>query len=162
MQIEMGQQVLVASEVVALPAAPFFSALSWLVLAVAFGLVARRCWAGRRAVAITGLLTCVAALAGGVASVLVSASALQLVLSLAFLALIAFGITAHRPFGWWWSVPATVAGLLGASGTIVPAFSYLEELSYPEYFYYGWLWLVPLLILGIAMCRTRVEPPTPN
>ena len=133
-------------------AASFFYMLSWLVLAVAFAVLTKRCWAGTRPVAITALLTCVAALLSGAALELApSVVTLNRVFTLTFIALIAFGITAHRPFGGWWSVPATVAGLLGLSPYLFGYYLYSSILSL--------LWLIPLLILGIAMCRTRIEPP---
>jgi len=144
-------------------ASEVIGASTWLFLAVAFGLVARRCRA-KRAVAITAWLTCAAAVVGmmlaPVAVILLGAGNynhnyylyFRVAILVAFLALIAFGVAARRPFGWWWSVPASVAGYLGALGVCVPL---------------GLLCtLIPLIILGIAMCRTRigssVATPTPN
>jgi len=92
---------------------------SWLVLAAAFGLVARGCRAGERAVTITAWLTCASALVGALPWGLVLFKVwvdwiFGIFPVLTFLALIAFGVIAHRSFGWWWSVPASVAGFLGA------------------------------------------------
>jgi hypothetical protein len=64
-----------------------------------------------------------------------------------FFALVAFGVTSHWPFGPWWSIPASAAGLFGA-------FEYAWRALYDNG--YTIFWLIPLLILGVAMCRTRV------
>jgi hypothetical protein len=113
-----------------------------LLLAVAFVLVARRCGTEERAVAITAWLAAAAALLGLVSLFLGISHRLSPVpISLA---LIAFGIAAHRRFGRSWSVPASLAGLFGLLGVVSP-------------FVLTVVWLIPLFVLGIAMCRTRVH-----
>jgi predicted Ser/Thr protein kinase len=134
--------------------AAFVSVCLWLVLALAFGLVAMRCRAGERAVAIVSWLTCVAVPLGAMPLMaqllrinthVTYGYVYSLLTAVTFVTFIAFGFTSHRPFGWRWSVPASFAGLLGI-------------VSYPFGVgaLLGAIWLVPLLILGITLCRTRV------
>ena len=77
------------------------------------------------------------------------------------LALIAFAVTARRPFSLSWTVSAVVAGLLGLLGTVLWQFSYTEDALF-GYVNLGLIWPVPLFILGIAMCRTRVAAASSN
>lgn len=118
--------------------------LLWLPLAAAFVLIALRCGPADRAVAIMAWLVAAAALAGPLSFLVRTPFHLgQLPVSLA---LIAFGITAHRKFGWPWSAPAWVGGLLGVAAAFLGLFLMI--------------WAVPLFILGIAMCRTRIDVQT--
>jgi serine/threonine-protein kinase len=139
---------------------------AWLALAAAFGLIARGCRAGERAVTITAWLTCAAALVGALPwGIALFARPVYWFLGicpgLTFLALIAFGVVAHRSFGWWWSVPASVGGFLGALGDVMSEGDLYGDYSYATFLVYDGSygtpasasWLVPLLILGIAMCR---------
>jgi hypothetical protein len=129
-------------------------ALLFLIPAVAFGLVARRCRTGERPVSNTAWLTCAAMLTVALLQVVWPLLGSRLVYSLTaltFFALVAFGVTSHRPFGSSWSIPASTAGLLGVFGYIGHAYYFFGGI-------FTGVWLIPLLILGIAMCRTRVGP----
>jgi hypothetical protein len=132
----------------------------WAAFALAFGLVAKRMGKTHRAASIFAWITAAAAagratywgflLVADVRSGTYYAYSHYLPL-LTAVALIAFGIAAHQPFRWWWSVPAVVAGFLDARASMLGLYR-----SSP---YLGLLWLVPLVILGIAMWRTRVKQP---
>jgi hypothetical protein len=135
------------------PSLLIFQLLLWVMFAVAFGLVARRCQGHERAVVAAAWFTCGTAVVAALGLALIPGLGVRvgsLIPGSAMLALLAFGVAAHRPFGLWWSVPATAAGTLGALSVLN---SFLWGLNL-----LGLLWLIPLLILGIAMCRTRVDP----
>ncbi len=154
----------------------FFNLVLWLLLALAFGLVAGRCRGNERAVAVTASMTCAGAVLGalpwGIMLLTNGIAAFWCWLAyLTFCALIAFGVASLPPFGWWWAVSAAAAGLLNiALYVFYPAYAFG-----PRYFYttlYGYhyvpmsflismLWLIPLFVLGIAMCRTRVANALP-
>lgn len=132
----------------------------WLVLSAAFGVVAVRCGRSERALAITAWLTCAAALVAALAMgllIIFLRSTVGLLPELTFLALIAFGAAAHRPFGKWWSIPATAAGLLGALGyTYSPVYAgFSHFILTPFSLIVFVIMLTPLLILGIVMSRAR-------
>ena len=124
---------------------------SWLLLALGFGLVAWRCRPHWHTVATTAWITCATAL--GCAYAIAywwlyrlpePPQPLWLLLYWApVLALVAFGVTAHRPFGWWWSIPPPVAALLIAFFRL-PALSDLPVDRAVA---------VPFFILGLAMVR---------
>jgi hypothetical protein len=130
-------------------AAILIAPLLFLMLAVAFGLVAKRCRTGERAVRRAAWLTCAAMVLQVVGSPL-GFRIVYLLTALTFFSLVGFGVTSHRPFGSSWSIPASTAGLLGV-------FEYAWRALYGNG--YTIFWLIPLLILGIAMCRTRVGAP---
>jgi hypothetical protein len=134
----------------------------WLILAVAFIFVAIGYRADKRAVAITAWLTSAAAVVAAAAFVATFLphvwTFVGMLPELTFLALIAFGVTVHRPFGWWWSIPAAAAGLFGVLGyTFSPPYSIFSHfvLEYSSLAIFA-IMLVPLFVLGIAMCWTRV------
>jgi predicted Ser/Thr protein kinase len=142
----------------------------WLVLAAAFGLVARTSRAAAApAAAVTAWVTCAAAVVAAVAFAAPyvfgpTPDVVGLLPELTFWVLIAFGVAAHRPFGWWWSVPATAAGLLGATGyTFSPPYSVFVfshfVLDYIAFVIFA-VMLIPVFILGIAMARTRRDAPS--
>lgn len=135
----------------------------WMLLAVAFGLTARRCGAAQRGVAIAAWVTCAAASLGVVGWVLMLVLTVgegKLLLLPTFLALVAFGIAALKPFGPGWSVPSVLAGALGLVGYVHVKSSYpgIVLSGESDLGRVGALWLLPLLILGIAMCRNRIAP----
>ncbi len=129
-----------------------------LVLAVAFGLVAWRCRESARPLSIAAWATCVGAVLAALP--LVSVVGGHYLFFGLPLALIPFGVTAHRPFGWWWSVPASLAGLFSTATHIMGLYM---SFTLTKGILVAAIWLIPLLVLGIAMFRTRVasEPP-PN
>jgi len=129
----------------------------WLILALAFGVVAIRCGKTQRVASLFAWITCAAASLRGLywGFLLVDDARngthfayshyLPLVTGVA---LIAFGIASHRPFRWWWSAPAFIAGFLDARASALGLYR-----AHP---YVSLIWLVLLVILGIAMSRTRV------
>ena len=131
--------------------------LLWLILASAFGVVAIRCGRTQRIASIFAWITCAAAALRGLywGFLLVDdgrngthyaySHYLPLVTGVA---LIAFGIASHRPFRWWWSAPAFIAGFLDARASALGLYR-----AHP---YVSLIWLVPLVVLGIAMSRTRI------
>ncbi|MBW0019532.1 MAG: hypothetical protein JO236_18560 [Mycobacterium sp.] len=135
----------------------------WLALGWAFGVVAVRCGKAERwASAFAGLTAAAASVRALFWGFLLvddarpsSYYALIQYLSLfTALALMSFGIAAHRQFRWWWSVPAVLAGFLDARTSAL--------VIYRTDPYLGLIWLIPLVILGIAMYRTRVSATTAN
>jgi hypothetical protein len=133
-------------------AAILIAPLLFLMLAVAFGLVAKRCRTGERAFRRATWLTCAALVAAALLQVVgfpLGFRIVYLLTAVAFFSLVGLGVTSHRPFGSSWSIPASIAGLLGV-------FEYAWRAVYGSG--YTIFWLIPLLILGIAMCRTRVDP----
>lgn len=129
----------------------------WLTLALAFGVVALRCGRTQRIAAAFAWITCAAAALRGLywgfllfddARNGVHYAYAHYLPVVTGLSLIAFGIASHRPFRWWWSAPAFIAGLLDARASAVGLYR-----AHP---YVSLGWLVPLVILGIAMSRTRI------
>jgi hypothetical protein len=142
----------------------FFYLVLWLILAAGFGLVAKRCQATGRTLSIMAWVTCAAVVLGALPWALLivagtSMSVGKVTSPIAYSALIAFGVTAHRPFGWPWSIPASVAGLFGIATNIMELQFISENIRLVRRAIYGgWLpltFLIPLLILGIAMAVTR-------
>jgi hypothetical protein len=134
----------------------------WFVLAVAFRLVAKRCSTAHRSVSICAWVTCVSASLAVVpwGFLLINRYIpleITFLLVPAFLALFAFGVAAHRPFGAGWSIPSMIAGSLGLVGYVSPKFSYAGVVQFGVKGL-GALWLLPLLFLGFAMCRSRILP----
>ena len=131
--------------------------LLWVAFALAFALVAMRCAKAQQALSIFAWLTCAGASvrAGYWGFLLVDDAQSGAYYAyghylplLTAVALIAFGISAHEPFRWWWSVPAMIAGALDARSSVLGLYRLSPYMSL--------LWLIPLVVLGIAMCRTRV------
>jgi serine/threonine protein kinase/uncharacterized membrane protein len=135
----------------------------WLMLAVAFGLVAARCKADERIVAAVAWLAVVASVVNGLLwfLILVSVNPLntgRYAFWAAMVALIAFGIAAHRPFGKGWSVPAVLAGLFGFISYFydhqaVRIYSHSDAILHSGVDNLGWT--ISIFALGIAMLLTR-------
>lgn len=132
----------------------------WVALAVAFGLVARRCGKTQRVVSIFAWIACAAASVRGLYWGFLLMDDARIGWHYAYshylplltgLAIMCFGIAAHRPFRWWWSVPAFIAGFFDARASALGLYR-----AHP---YLSLIWLVPLVILGIAMWRTRAGAP---
>lgn len=139
-----------------------FCMLLWVAFALAFGLIAKRCGPGYRGVSATAWLNCVlAAVVAGLWLLSVFLAAPRTLMNYSLipisLTLIGFGVAAHQPFGWSWSIPSILAGLF----LLITSFFgwyYISTIAYGSSAI-GSLWLVPLFVLGIAMCRTRLPRP---
>jgi serine/threonine protein kinase len=141
----------------------FLYGCCWLMLAVAFGLVAARCKAGERIVAVIAWLALVAFVLAALPWFLFLVSVNpQHIGKYAYLAamasLIAFGIAAHRPFGKWWSVPAVLAGIFGLATNFYHEHQAVRIYSGSDAILHSGVdsltWTISLLALGIAMSLT--------
>jgi serine/threonine protein kinase len=137
-------------------------ACTWLVLAVGFALVAVRCRASARRTSVAAWVVCAGAILSTPVWVLSLATgtsgtstAQNLLTFLTSLALIAFGLTADRPFGWSWSVPGVLAGIFSSLTHIMALSMHVNPML-------GAIWFVFVLLLGIAIWRTTrldAQPP---
>ncbi len=145
--------------------------VSWLEFALAFGMVAALCAkTGERMVVRAAWLTCAAGLVAAMPWAYLALTGTQEPGPswwwpfFSRVALVFFGIAAKRTFGQWWFAAALVAGLYGIFAFSVSAeYQQLRDVGITHgistLISIGWL--IPVAILGIAMCRTRIQAEKP-